>query len=142
MVPSLHTSTCALRCGPILQVNGYVRAKSGSRRSRSAGSHHHKEFYLGHKDQVVFDHKNCKYVAVFTVCQPHTCSNASNGTTVVTCTFCTCQLYQFVQQFSPSQNVLPDKGLRIEMLQKKKGLLSQVKIVEQIACVRKFCNIT
>ena len=35
--------------------------------------------------------------------------------------------------------VLPDEGLQTKTLQKKKGLLSQVKIVEQIACAREFC---
>ena len=37
--------------------------------------------------------------------------------------------------------VLPEEGLWTETLQKKSELLSQVKIVEQITSVRKFCNI-
>ena len=42
VVPSLHNpqdkGTCVLYCGPILQVNDFVGAKSGSHWSRSAGS--------------------------------------------------------------------------------------------------------
>ena len=47
----------------------------------------------------------------------------------------------FIRQYLCARIVLPDEGLPTETLQKKKGLLGQVKIVEQIACARKFCNI-
>ena len=51
-------------------------------------------------------------------------------------------LRQAVQFWNTSRIVLPEEGLQTETLQKKKRTLSsQVKIVEQIARARKFCNI-
>ena len=37
---------------------------------------------------------------------------------------------------------LPDEGLQTEALQKKMGLLNQVKSAKQIAHERRLCNIT
>ena len=66
---SLQQGTCVLDCGPTLQVNGSVRLKSGGYWSRSTGSPSPRRLFLyqitrawnfGHKDQVVFDHRDRK----------------------------------------------------------------------------------
>ena len=57
---SLQQGTCVLYCGPITWANGSVRAKSGGHSSHLAGGHSIQGWNFAHKEQVVFEHRDCK----------------------------------------------------------------------------------